>query len=153
MSGLPAHFTDLANGLRCKLGGRDVEEGVGTRTLERDNLRVDGWVCHFIGSLGNNHACSLSAQAFFESVEVVLAVIVILHQHRNFGIGLGGQNMLCIQLAFGLVIGVKTNGPRVVFRIVPFRCACGQEHVRHFLGIHVLVNSGIGRCAQCAQGQ
>ena len=61
--------------------------------------------------------------------------------------------MLRIQLAFGVVIGVETNGPRIVFRIVPFRCACGQEHVRHFLGIHVPVNSGIGRCAQCAQGQ
>ena len=101
----------------------------------------------------NNHACSLSAQAVLETIEVVFAVIVVLHQHRNFGIGLVGQNMLCIQLAFGVVIGVEANGPRIVFRIVPLRCACGQEHVRHFLGIHVLVNSGIRRCAEGAQGQ
>ena len=153
MCWLPTHVTDLADGLRCKLGCGDVEEGVSTRTLQRNNLGVDGRVGYFIRSLRNDHACSFSAQAIPEAAQVVLAVIVILKKHGNFGIGLVSQNMLRIQLAFGVVIGVETNGPGMVFRIVPFRCACGQEHVRHFLGIHVPVNSGIGRCAQCAQGQ
>jgi hypothetical protein len=42
-----------------------------------------------------------------------------LHQHRNFGIGFVGQDIPRLQLAFGVVIGIETNGPRIVFRIVP----------------------------------
>ncbi|HLQ12364.1 MAG TPA: hypothetical protein VK130_03835, partial [Steroidobacteraceae bacterium] len=48
-----------------------VEDGL-------DDVRVDSWLGHLIGVLGDNHRCSLVAEAVLQAFEIILPVVVVL---------------------------------------------------------------------------
>src|SRR5206468_631906 len=53
--------------------------------LQGDHVRVDGGLGGLIAFLGDDQGPALRAQAVLEAFQVVLAVIVVLVQHRDFG--------------------------------------------------------------------
>ncbi len=140
MPGLPAQGGHLADRLRGELRRRDVDEGVGPRRLQRDNLRVHRRVSDLVGGLGHDHAAGPGAQPCLEAVQVVLAVVVVLVEQRDPGVRPVLQNVQRVQFAFPSVAGIDAHRPGKVLRIVPLRRAAPHEEVRHLLLVHVSVD-------------
>ena len=61
----------------------NVDEDVGARGLQLDDLRVDGRIAHLVAGLGDDHRGRLVAEPVFQSLQVVLAVVVVLVQNGD----------------------------------------------------------------------
>ena len=79
---------------------------------------------------------------------VVLAVVVVLHQHRDLGVLDVGQQMLGVDHALGVVVGLEAHRPRELLGLAPLRRAGRDEEMRHLLLVDVLVDRRVGRRAQ-----
>ncbi len=88
------------------------------------------------------------ADAFLEALEVVLAVVVVLHQHADLGVLDVGQRVLGIDHALGVVIGLEAHRPRELLGLAPLRRAGRHVEMRHLLLVDVFVDRRVGRCAQ-----
>ena len=96
----------------------------------------------------DDHRGRLGAEAVLQTLEVVLAVIVVLIHHGDLGVRAVLQDVLRIDLGFALVVGLPSHGPGEILRIVPLGGAGGDEQLRHLLRIHVFVDRGIRRRSQ-----
>src|SRR5262249_42096606 len=73
---LPADLGRLADRLRRELRNRDIEEDVGARVLELDDLRLDRGIAHLVGHVLDD-AADFLAQPIAQAFVVVLAVVVV----------------------------------------------------------------------------
>ena len=115
-------------------------------------------ICEFDRGIGDleghvlGDPTDLLAEALLEAVPVILAVIVVLHQHADPGVLDVGQDVLGVDHRLGVVIGRVTHGPRELLGIAPLRGAGGDEELRHLLLVHVFVDRGVARRAQRVEG-
>ncbi len=114
VGGLPADFGGLLDGLSRELGRGDVEEHVGARVLELDHLAVDGRIGNLVGDVRYDQLVGILAEPLLEAVEVVLAVVVVLHQHADLRVLDVGQDVLGVDDRLGHVVGLEAHGPREV---------------------------------------
>ena len=101
-----------------------------------------------VAFLGDDHRGGLGAEPVLQALEIVLAVIIVLVEHRDLGVRLFLQDVLGIDLGLALVARLPSHGPRKILGVVPLGGAGGDEQLRHLLRIHVFVNRGIGRRAE-----
>src|SRR3546814_10307958 len=85
---LPADLADLLDRLCGEFRRGDVEEDVGAGGFQVDDLRVDGGVGGFIGKFRDDHRLGLVAEPVLQAFDIVLTVIVVLEQDRDFRVGL-----------------------------------------------------------------
>src|SRR5258706_6416395 len=116
-------------------------------------MAIDGWFSSLVTVLGNNHGGGLGAETVFQTLEIVLAVIVVLVENGDLGVGLFLQDILRINLRFALVAGLPAHSPREFLGVVPFGGAGGDEQLRHHLGVHVFLDRRVRRCAQRIEDQ
>jgi len=93
---LPLDLGDLLDRLRREFRRRDIEEDVGARRFELDDVVIDRGLGGLEAFLGDDHGSRLGAEAVFEALDVVLAVIVILIHHGDLGVGLLFEKIFCV---------------------------------------------------------
>ena len=153
MNRLPIELVQLLDRLRGLLGGGGGEQQVGAGRFQLQDLRVDGRVGDLVGRLGDDHRPGLVAEPGLDAVEIVLAEIVVLIEHADLGGGMLLQNVLPVDAALGEVVGIVSHGPGEVLRIGEFGCAGRGEQLRHFFGVQVFLNRGVGRRADDLERQ
>ena len=116
-------------------------------------MRVDRRLGDFIALLDDDHRLCLVAETFLEALDVVLAEVVVLIEHRHLGVRLLLQQILGIDPRLVLVVGLPSHGPGEVLRIVPLRRAGGDEQLRDLLGVQILLDCRVGRRAQRIEHQ
>src|SRR6185312_13253975 len=150
---LPLDLIDLLDRLRGEFRGGDVEEYVGARSLQLDDVIVDGGFGDLVAFLRHDHRGGLGAEAVLEALDVVFAVIVVLVEDGDLGVRLLLQEVLGIDMRLTLVVGLPAHGPGEVLRVVPLGGAGGDEELRYLLGIHVFVDRRIRRRAERVEDQ
>ena len=132
----------------ANFGVADIDEDVGAGRLELDDMVVDGRLRGLEAFFRDDHGSGLVAETVLQALQVVLAVIVVLIEHGDLGVGLFLQNIFGVDPRLALVARLPAHGPREVLRIVPLGGAGGDEKLRHLLGVHVFVDRRIGRRAE-----
>jgi hypothetical protein len=82
------------------------------------------------------------AEAVLHTVQIVLAQIIVLIQHRDLRIGSGAEDMFREDVSFGPVAWIEGDRPGIVPRICEHAEAAGDEHLRNLVVIEV----GTDRC-------
>src|SRR6185437_13374271 len=77
----------LADRLRREFRRRDVEEDIGAGSLQADDLRFDAGIGGLVADLLDDHRLGLAAKTIHHALDVVFAVIVILVEDADLGIG------------------------------------------------------------------
>jgi hypothetical protein len=148
---MPVDLGDFADRLRGEFGQGDVEQCVGAGRLQSDDLRIDGRVGHLVRRLSNDHRFRLVAERSLQRVEVVLAVIVVLVQHRDLRIRLLRQNEFCKTPGLADKAQIAADRPWVMLRVAKARGAGEQKHLRHLALVEVALHRGVGRRAERAE--
>ena len=153
MQRLPPDLRNLFDGLCGEFRGCDVDEHVGTSGFELDDVVVDGGFGGFKAFLGDDHRGGLGAEPVFEALEVVLAVIVVLIQHRDLGVRLLLQEVFGVDPGLALIVRLPSHGPGKILGVIPLGGAGRDEQLRHFLRIHVFVDRRVWRGAERIENQ
>ena len=106
-----------------------------------------GRIGRLVTGFCNDHAL-LITQPVLHTLEVVLAVVVVLIEDRDFGVGIVLQDVSGVNFALCLVVRLQAHGPWEVFRIAPFVSARVDEQMRNLLLVHVFVNRTVWRCSE-----
>ena len=149
---LPAEFADFADRLRRSLRRGPGEEDVGAGIVQRHDLRIDRGIADLVGLVGDDHV-DLVAEAVLQALELVLAGVVVLPEHRDLAVREIVQDVFGVDAPLALVVGLKAHGPGEVLGIAEFGAAGGDEQLRHFLGVHVFHDRRIGRRAERLEDQ
>ena len=96
---------------------------------------------------------ALLAQAIGQALHVVLAEVVVLHQHRDLGIGLGGHDVARIKLPFGLIGRLPAHGPGEGLGVAEARGAGVDEELRNLLAVEVALHRHVLRGAERSEHQ
>ena len=145
---LPSDLGGFLDRLRGEFRRCDIDEHVGAARLQLDDMAVDGRLGGLIAFFGNDHRCGLGAEPIRETLQIVLAVIVILIEHRDLRVRLLLEDIFGVDLGFALVARLPSHGPGKVLGIVPFGGAGGDEELRHLLRVHVFLDCRVGRRPQ-----
>ena len=148
---MPVDVGDFADRLRGEFGQCDVEQCVGAGRLQRDDLRIDGRIGGLVGRLGDDHRLCLVAERGLQRVEVVLAVIVVLVQHRDLRIRLFLQNELGESSGLADKAQIAADSPWVVLWVAEARGAGEQKHLRHLALVQIALHRGVGRGPERAE--
>ena len=84
---------------------------------------------------------------------IILAEIVVLVQHTDFGVQLVLEDVGGIVAAVALIIRLPADRPWEVFGVVPFGGASGNDQLRHLVLVHVVPDCRIGRRPERAGDQ
>jgi hypothetical protein len=106
-----------------------------------------------VGHLADDHGRGLFAEAGLQSGNVVAAKVIVLVEDADFGVGVIFQNVLRVNAAFGLVVGIERDGPGRVLRIRETRCSGGSQELRHLPGIEVFLNGRVRGRADNLEGE
>src|SRR5215831_9240120 len=140
MHRLPADLGRLADRLRRVFGDRDIQKYVSARGFEVDDLRIDGRVGCLVCRLQDDHRTRLFAEPVFEAFQIVFAVIVVLVQHTDLGVGVLVENVAGVDPRLALISRLKPDRPREMLRVAPVaRSRCGTFFAFMYLWIAVLV--------------
>ncbi|MNZ90010.1 hypothetical protein D3C78_1089590 [compost metagenome] len=150
LPGPPADVVDLANGLGRGARSAEVDEHIGARSLQPDDLRIDRGVGQLVGSLGHHAGLAFLGQRAFEALEQVLAEVIVLVEHGDLGLGQALLDVAAVEPAFGDVAGHERHGPGRALGIVEPIRAHAQQDLRHLPGVHVALDGRVGRRAQVA---
>ena len=149
---LPVQFANLADRLRRSLGRGPGEEDVGAGIVQRHDLRIDAGIADLVGLVGDDHA-DLVAEAVLQALELVLAGVVVLPEHRDLAVRKLVPDVGGVDPALALVVGLKTHRPRKILGIAELGAAGGDEQLRHLLGVHVFHDRRIRRRAERLEDQ
>ena len=150
---LPADVINFADRLRSEFrNGRD-EDRVGAAALQRHDLRIHGRIGGFVGLRGHDHLIGVSAETVAQPVEIVLAEIVVLVEHRDLCIRQIFEDVGGVDVPLGAVARQPAHRPRKMLRIVPLVGAGGDEELRHLVVVQVGVDGYVGRRAERAEHQ
>jgi hypothetical protein len=88
-----------------------------------------------------------------QAVEDILAVVVVLIQHRDLSVRMIGREILAVDPSFVEERRLKCHRPGKIPRIVPFRSAAADEQMRDLLRVDVFVDGGVGGNPEHAEQQ
>ncbi len=123
----PPQFGGAPDHHDSEFRGRHIEENVGARGLEFGNLRIDGRVRDLVRSL--SHDRDLATKSILQALEVVLAEPIVLIKHGDLAVRMVLQQILRIDVSFGLVAGLEAHGPGELVRLVPHRRARSDKQL------------------------
>ena len=135
MQRLPAEFGISLDRHGGEFRRGELHEDVGARGLELGDLGVDAGVGHLVRRLG--HDRNLAAEAVLQALQVILAETVVLIKHRDLAARMVLQQILRIDVGFGLVARQEAHGPGKLARLVPHRRAGGDEELRDLLRVQI----------------
>ena len=147
-SGFQPVWATVGDRLRAGLRRGDVEERVGLRRGQLLHLRRDGGVGRLVALLGDDRDPA-ALDALGEAAEQVLAEAVVLVEHRDLGVRLGGLQVFRVDLRLGLVRGLPAGRVREL-RLVRAedRGAGGHEQLRHLVLVEVVAHGEVVRGAE-----
>ena len=141
---LPADVMGAANRLGSELWRCKAEQGVGSRALERDDLRIDGRIGRLVRGLGDNHLVRSGAQMVAQRLEIILPEVVVLVEHRDGGGRAVLEQVLRVPYGSGLLARQESDGPRRGCRVAPLQTGGGDEQLRHAPGLEVFHRRRVG---------
>ena len=123
------------------------------KTLAPESLswmicEFDGRIGHFVGHQLGDDLAGVLAETFLEAVDIVLAEVVVLHQHADLGVLDVGQDVLGVDDGLGVVVGLIAHRPRELLGPAPLGGAGRDVELRHLLLVHVLLDRRVGGRAQ-----
>src|SRR3954464_14040575 len=95
---------------------------------------------------------ALRPEAVPQSLDVVFSEVVVLIQNGDLGVGMVGENESGVDMRFGLVVGVKGDGPWEILWVGEARCTGRGQKLRHFFVVEIFLNRGIGWRADDLEG-
>src|SRR5262249_36123289 len=140
------------NGLGRKFWRGDIEKHVGSRALELDHLTVDDRIRHLIGCDLDDLGSVLS-QALLEPAQVVVAIVIVLHEHCDLWLFHVAEYVIGIDLGLGGIVGLPAHGPRILAGVTPARRTGSNEQLRHPLPVQILLDCYVGRRAEGLKDQ
>ncbi|MGX0994111.1 hypothetical protein AB7M38_001403 [Bradyrhizobium diazoefficiens] len=149
---LPAELADLADRLRRPFRRRPREEDIRAGIMQRDDLRVDRGIADLIGLVGDDHA-GLVAEPVLQTLELVLAGVVVLPEHRDLAVRKVIADVFGVDPALALVIRLEAHRPGKVPGIAELGAAGRDEELRHLLGVHIFHDRGVRGCAERLEDQ
>ena len=149
MHRLPAEFGISLDRHGGEFRRGELHEDVGARGLELGHLGVDVGVGHLVRRLG--HDRNLAAEAVLQALDVVLAETIVLIEHRDLAARMVLEDILRIDVRFGLVAGQEAHGPGKLARLVPHRGARGDKELRDLLRVQIGVDRLAGVGAEARQ--
>ena len=149
----PAHLARSAQGLHGEFAVRKIEEHVGARSPELDQLRVHRGVSHFIRCLGHDEALGTLAQCAFQPLDEVAPEIVVLAQHRYLRVFHLGQHVFGVHACLGLVREHAAHGPGEAFGVIPAVGARHDQQLRNTPLVEVAVDRQVGGRAHGVEDQ
>ena len=139
---MPVQLGRPADGTRGD-GWRAVEhQYVGAAVLEDFELAVDGIVRHIEGAVGDDQAGSI-AEPFPQSAKQVASELVVLPEHGDLAVGIGGLDIVGKDPSLGAECRLPAHGPGKFSRMRPFLAAGGDEQLRNLALIEVLAGRKI----------
>ena len=76
-----------------------------------------------------------SAQSLLQSAEQVAAELVVLPEHGDLAIGIGGLDVIGVDLSLGAKCRLPAHRPRKAFWMRPFLVAGRDKELRHFFSL------------------
>src|SRR6185437_7379971 len=111
--------------------------------MQGNDLGIDRRIAHLVGLVGDDHV-GLAAETIAQSLDLILASVIVLPEHRDLGIWKVVQNVSGVDASLALIVGLPAHGPWKVFGVPPFGCAGRHEELGYLLDVHVFVDRRIG---------
>src|SRR6266496_5686220 len=102
MDRLPVQFGGFLDRLGAKFWRADIDQDISARRLQLDDMRFDGGLARFVSLLRSYHRAFL-AQSVFDSLQQILAVVVVLKKNTNPATRMILQDVFGIDPAFCVV--------------------------------------------------
>ena len=149
----PANLERLADGLRGEFRrGRD-QKHVGAGGLQLDDLGVDGRILDFVGRAGDKRIVFF-AEHVLQPQQIIASEIVVLRDHREFGIGIFGQRMARVKPR--LVAERPLHAQcrlRVLRDVGELRGTGADEQLRDVLALQIFGDRGVVSGADRGENQ
>src|SRR6476469_10374562 len=100
--------------------------------MKGDDLRVDREIAAVIRFVGDDPV-GLVAEPILQALELVLAGVVVLPEHRDLAVRKLVTDILRVDPPLALVVRLKSHGPWEILGISELGAAGGDEELRYLL--------------------
>ena len=147
MHRLPVEFVDLPDRLRGEFCRHAGDQDIGVAGAQGYDLGIDRRIGDLVGYRPHQSFIP-GAQYVAQTVDEILAEIVVLIQQRKFRIGLLSQRIFGEDLGFGSGTRREAHGPGIGLVVAPLVPVHRQEQMRHLVCIDVFDHRRIRRGAE-----
>ena len=148
---MPTQFGRSADGARRDRRRAIEHEHFSSGILEDVDLRIDRHI-RLDGDISHDHAGG-DAEPFLQSPEQIASELIVLPEHRDLAIGIGGLDVIGVNPSLGAKRRLPAHGPRKPLRMRPLLVAGRDKELRHFLLVEIGPRRQIARRAERAEHQ